>query len=116
PQAEAVAEAQEHGLRVEFTDPRHSDQVPVDHVLAQDPTGRVSRGGTLTLTLSLGPEQVLVPDVIGVDLEVATRQLEALGLTVVEGEPDYSDTVPQGRVLSVAPEVGAEVAPGQEVT
>lgn len=116
PEAEAVAEAQERGLRVTFTEPQHSEQVPVGHVLAQDPTDRVNRGGTLTLTLSLGPEQVLVPDVIGVDLEVATRQLEALGLVVVEGEPDYSDTVPQGRVLAIEPEVGTEVAPGQQVT
>lgn len=116
PRAEAVAKAEERGLRVTFTEPRHSDDVPLEHVLAQDPTDRVTRGGTLVLTLSLGPEQVLVPDVIGVDLDVAVRQLEALGLSVVEGERGYSDTIPQGRVLGVSPEVGTEVAPGEQVT
>jgi serine/threonine-protein kinase len=37
-------------------------------------------------------------------------------LVVIEGERDYSNTVPEGRVLAVDPAVGTEVRPGVEVT
>jgi serine/threonine-protein kinase len=116
PEAEAVALAQQDGLRVAFAEPRHHEQVTAGHVLAQSPDGRVLKGGTLTLTLSLGPEVFLVPDIVGADLEVAVRQLESLGLVVVQGEPDYSDTVPQGRVMQVDPAVGEQLLPGAPVT
>jgi eukaryotic-like serine/threonine-protein kinase len=116
-QEEAVAEAERLGLRVELGTPRHSEHVAEGLVLAQDPhrNGRVARGGTVTLTLSLGSEVRQVPNVIGVALEVAKRQLEELGLVVREGEPGYSNTVPAGRVLAVSPEVGSDVRPGDEV-
>lgn len=116
PESEAVSQAEQQGLEVAFAEPRHSDQVPDGHVLAQDPTDRVVRGGTVTLTLSLGPEIVTVPDVVGAELPVATRKLEELGLMVVEADPDYNNTVPEGRVVTVAPPVGEEVEPGTEVT
>jgi serine/threonine-protein kinase len=116
PEAEAVALAQQEGLRVAFAEPRHHEQVTAGHVLAQSPDGRVLKGGTLTLTLSLGPEVFLVPDIVGADLEVAVRQLESLGLVVVHGEPDYSDTVPEGRVMRVDPAVGEQLLPGAPVT
>lgn len=116
PEADAVAEAREHGLGIDFAEPAFSDTVPAGHVVAQDPADRVTRGGTLTLTLSRGPEVNPVPDVIGADFEVAKNQLESLGLVVVEGERDYSDAVPEGRVMAVSPEVGVEVVPGDEIT
>jgi eukaryotic-like serine/threonine-protein kinase len=115
PDQQAVAEAQANGLRVVFDEPRHSEHLAEGLVLAQDPTGRITRGGTIRLTVSLGSEAAVVPDVIGADAEVARRQLERLGLEVIEGEPGYSNTVPQGRVLSVDPEPGTEMQPGGQV-
>lgn len=116
PESEAVALAQQEGLRVEFADPRHDEQVAEGHVLSQEPTDRVARGGAVTVTLSLGPEVFPVPDVVGAVAEVAIRQLETLGLTVIEEEPRYSDTVPADRVLALDPPVGEPVAPGDTVT
>lgn len=115
PEAEAVAQAQARGLTVELADPQFHDQVPAGHVLAQDPSRRVVKGGTITLTLSKGPEVYPVPDIVGASFEVAVRQLEALGLVVTESPGDYSDTVPAGRVLTVQPAVGEQVTPGTEV-
>jgi eukaryotic-like serine/threonine-protein kinase len=112
---DAMAEAEALGLRVTFDAPRHSDHVAEGMVLAQDPTDRITRGGTIVLTLSLGPDILLVPDVIGAEMDVARRQLEALGLVVRDGEPGFSNTVPAGRVLAVDPEAGTEVRPGDEV-
>lgn len=114
-EAEAVSLARENGLRVEFAEPRYHDEVAAGHVLEQSPDDRIRKGSVLTLTLSLGPEIREVPDVIGAELSVATRQLEALGLTVVEGEQQYSDTVPAGRVTALDPPVGEPVRPGDQV-
>lgn len=116
PEAEAVAQAQQQGLAVAFADEQYHDEVPAGHVLAQDPSRRVIKGGTITLTLSRGPEVHPVPDIVGASIEVARRQLEALGLVVVEDEGGFSDTVPAGRVLAVDPPVGEPVTPGTEVT
>lgn len=115
-ETEAVAEAERNGLSVRFGEPEYSETVPVDHVLTQEPSGRMLRGGTVVLTLSLGPEQHPVPDLIGADVEVAIRQLESLGLVVQEGEPAYSNTVPEGRVLELDPPVGEVLVPGEQVT
>jgi eukaryotic-like serine/threonine-protein kinase len=114
--ADAVALAQSEGLRIDYAEEQFDDVVPAGHVLSQDPTGRIVRGGTIVLTLSLGPEVYPVPDVIGASFEVAQRQLEELRLVVIEGEGDYSNTVPEGRVLAVEPEVGTQVEPGVEIT
>src|SRR5690606_16744559 len=67
-------------------------------------------------TLSLGPEVLVVPDIVGATAEVASKQVEEAGLVWREGEPDYSDTVPEGRVLAVEPAPGTEIRPGEEVT
>jgi serine/threonine-protein kinase len=114
-EAEAVAQAEAHGLTVALADPEFDDEIPAGHVLSQDPARRVVKDGTITLTLSQGPEVYPVPDVVGASFEVARRQLEALGLAVTEGPGDYSDTVPAGRVLAVEPAVGEQVTPGTEV-
>jgi serine/threonine-protein kinase len=113
---EAVAAAGERGLQMEIVGEAYDAQVPAGHVLAQDPRDRVVRGGTVTVTLSLGPDVFPVPDVIGASIEVARRQLEQLDLVVVEGAAGFSDTVPEGRVVSVTPGVGEQVTPGTEVT
>ncbi len=116
-QAEAVAKARDSGFAVTFANPRYDTNVPVDHVIAQDPTGRAVRGSTITLTLSLGPEVFTVPDVVGVDVEAATHQLTGLGLVVERAEEDvYSDTIPEGRVAAISPDVGEEVKAGSTVT
>ena len=115
-EADAVAEAAADGLSVEFAEPAFDDQVPEGHVLTQDPSGRVVKGGTVTVTLSRGPEVYPVPDIIGASFEVAQRQLDELGLAVVEDDGAHSDTVPEGRVLAVAPGVGEQVRPGDQVT
>jgi serine/threonine-protein kinase len=115
-EADAVAAATADGLSVELAEPAFDDRVPEGHVLAQDPSGRVIKGGTVTLTLSRGPEVYPVPDIIGASFEVAQRQLDELGLVVGQDDGAHSDTVPEGRVLAVEPGVGEQVRPGDQVT
>ncbi len=117
-QAAAEAQARRAGLVLQYADPRHDDQVPKDAVLFQDPASasRIVKGGTITLTLSLGPEQFAVPDVVGKEFELAATDLTEAGLKVVKGSASYHNSLPEGMVVATDPKAGAEVKPGHEVT
>jgi eukaryotic-like serine/threonine-protein kinase len=118
PKAEAEARAASGGFKIEYADGRYDEQVAKDVVLAQDPvsTARIVKGGTLTLTLSLGPERYDVPDVVGKDLAQAKADLEGAKLVLKEGPAKFNDQLPKGIVMSVDPEVGTQVKPGTTVT
>ncbi|GAB4007127.1 hypothetical protein GCM10029992_59950 [Glycomyces albus] len=116
--AESVAAyAEERGFEIEFDDGEHSETVPADGVLAQDPGvgERIRSGGTITVTLSLGPERYEVPDLAGTDEDEALDALGEFGADVTV-EREYSTEYSEGQVVSTSPEAGAEVKSGAAVT
>ncbi|MDG4788819.1 Stk1 family PASTA domain-containing Ser/Thr kinase [Micromonospora sp. WMMD1102] len=115
---QAQTEAEQSGFVVEYADPRYSEEVAKDSVLAQDPesTSRIRRGGTITLTLSLGPERFPVPDVVGKTLDLAQLDLENASLVMARGTDRYDDNLPEGVVIATSPKVGTEVKPGDKIT
>ncbi|GIJ49849.1 serine/threonine protein kinase [Virgisporangium aliadipatigenens] len=116
--AEAEATAKKFDLTVKYTEPRFDDKAPKDRVLAQQPAAgeRIASGGTLTLTLSLGPEKFVLPDLVGYEVDLAMQQLKDLKV-VVERRDDYSDVVEKGRVIGTDPPAnGQEVSPGFKLT
>ncbi|MGI5148549.1 Stk1 family PASTA domain-containing Ser/Thr kinase [Plantactinospora sp. CA-294935] len=115
---EAQAQAERSGFVVKYADPRYSEDIAKDKVLAQDPesTSRIRRGGTITLTLSLGPERFPVPDVVGKTLDLAQLDLENANLVLVRGTDRYNDNLPEGVVIATSPKVGTEVKPGDKIT
>ncbi len=116
--AEAEAQAAKAGLTLRYADPRYDEQVPKDAVLAQNPVSatRIEKGGTITLTLSLGPERFPVPDVVGKEFELASTDLTDAKLKVVKGATRYDDSLPEGAVVATDPKAGTEVKPGDQVT
>ncbi|MBQ1013780.1 PASTA domain-containing protein, partial [Micromonospora sp. M51] len=116
--AEAQAQADRAGLVLEYAEPRFDEKAPKDSVLGQDPASatKIVKGGTITLTLSLGPERFPVPDVIGKEFELAEADLLNAKLVVAKGTPRYDDSLPAGVVVESSPKVGAEVKPGTKVT
>ncbi len=63
------------------------DDVPSGSVASQSPSsGQGTRGDTITLTISKGPELVTMPQVIGMQFRDAKPLLEELGLTVKREE------------------------------
>ncbi|WP_199041289.1 Stk1 family PASTA domain-containing Ser/Thr kinase [Glycomyces salinus] len=116
--AESVAAyAEGRGFEVEFDDGGYSETVPVDQVLAQDPGvgERIRSGGTITVTLSLGPERYEVPSLAGSDEDEALDALGEFGADVTV-EREYSTEYPEGQVVSTSPEAGTEVKSGSAVT
>jgi serine/threonine-protein kinase len=67
--------------------------------------------------ISAGPEAREVPDVVGLNVEEATAQLDALGLVVEQLEDEFSDEVPVGAIARQNPPGGAglKVAKGSTV-
>ncbi|UWX98234.1 PASTA domain-containing protein [Arthrobacter zhaoxinii] len=82
---EAAVEAVEAaGLKAAVApDKVNSASVPAGAVVAQTPaSGLLERGSTVTLTISLGPRMVEVPNYVGQRAESARADLESRGFTV----------------------------------
>lgn len=88
------------------------------YVIRTEPsTGiRVALGERVRVYVSAGADQLSVPDVINQTLEDATAKLEQAGLAVAEPKTDYSPNLPEGTVMSMTPEPGEKVGPGDPVT
>ncbi|MFF4875849.1 Stk1 family PASTA domain-containing Ser/Thr kinase [Micromonospora sp. NPDC000668] len=116
--ADAQARADRAGLTLAYGEPRYDEKAPKDSVLGQSPasTTKIVKGGTITLTLSLGPERFPVPDVIGKEFELAEADLVNAKLVVAKGTARYDDSLPAGVVVDSSPKVGAEVKPGAKIT
>ncbi|WP_043644288.1 Stk1 family PASTA domain-containing Ser/Thr kinase [Nocardioides alkalitolerans] len=93
-----------------------SEEVPAGSVIAQDPPGDtfIDPGSTVTLTISTGRPEVVVPNVLRDNFEEATANLEALGLVVETEEVDSDETA--GTVTETNPRAGIPVEVGTSVT
>lgn len=95
----------------------HDGAIPRDRVASQNPlaTTRLSSGSVVTLTISDGPGDAIVPDnLIGMSLIDARSALTAVGLLVSQTVAMPSDQ-PQGTVLDVLPPVGSVTEAGSSV-
>jgi eukaryotic-like serine/threonine-protein kinase len=114
-QANAEAKLRQDGFRVDTV--QKTAEQPAGQVIGQDPTGgtKAKKGSTVTLTVSAGPQQVAVPQVVGLTVSSARGRLQKVGLQASERE-ENSDTVAEGRVISVSPTEGQKVDKGSSVT
>ncbi|HKP22197.1 MAG TPA: Stk1 family PASTA domain-containing Ser/Thr kinase [Thermoleophilaceae bacterium] len=102
------------GFEVE-TERVQSEQ-PFDQVLDQDPNAgeEADEGSTVTLEVSGGPGQVLVPPVERLTEREAVRDLQEAGLKVTT-DPEFSDRVKKGFAIRTVPKEGASVTKGTRV-
>ncbi|GGN03761.1 serine/threonine-protein kinase [Actinoplanes campanulatus] len=117
-QDQAVAYAKQQGFEVFIGDGQYDEIVPKGSVVTQDPLpgSDIVKGDTIRVILSLGPEVHPVPELEGQELTYAKAELEALKLKVKQGKAVYSDTAPEGVVISTDPKAGTELKPGSTVT
>ncbi|GAA1475895.1 Stk1 family PASTA domain-containing Ser/Thr kinase [Nocardioides aestuarii] len=87
---------------------RWSDDVPEGTVLASDPKRGTSLkpGALVDVFVSQGPKPVDVRDWTGKDAERAAAWFAQRGIEVTYGEEQYSDSVPEGGVISQTPASG----------
>ncbi len=114
--SEAADILHDRGLEVAFVN-KESDDVPRDEVISQDPDAgdEVREGTTVTVTVSGGRGTVAVPAVEGRSREEAEQALTEAGFKV-EVEEAFSDSVPEGDVISQSPAGGRQATKGRTVT
>lgn len=87
-------------------------------VVSQDPAAgdEAQVGSVVTIQISLGPGEEVVPDVSGQSLSSAQSELQAKGFRIGGPQEEPSDTVPEGQVIRTDPEAGATAERNSVVT
>lgn len=111
-QAKAEKTLRDDGLGVKVVR-GFSSNVERGHVMKTDPAnGKQVRGtGTVTLTISRGPEIVDVPDLSGTPLADAKRKLRDRGLVPGAVTREFNDEVAKGSVIRTDPVAGTKRRP-----
>jgi beta-lactam-binding protein with PASTA domain len=111
---EARAQLERAGFEVEETRVRSAQ--PFDQVLDQDPNPgeEAEVGSVVTLEVSDGPGDVLVPAVAGLPEAQAIGELEDAGLKVTR-DLEFSDEVREGLAIRTVPGEAEEVTIGTRV-
>ncbi|HAA89275.1 MAG: Serine/threonine-protein kinase Sp [Thermoanaerobacterales bacterium 50_218] len=120
PLQEAKAILESSGFKVkdpvsEFYD----EKVPAGSVISQVPEGeqKVAEGSQISLIVSKGspPRQVVMPSLLGLTVEQASKTLEDLGLVLGEIKEEESQEYPSGVVCGQEIEPGTVVSSGEVV-
>jgi serine/threonine-protein kinase len=115
--AEAQTQAAQAGFFIK-TVSDFSETAPIDTVIAQHPKPKASilRGGTITVTVSKGPERHAIPaEIIGMDTDRAMKVLQELTLKAHQSQK-YDTEIPADKVIGVDPPVGTLLPPGTAVS
>ncbi|MCR6713236.1 MAG: Stk1 family PASTA domain-containing Ser/Thr kinase [Demequina sp.] len=99
-------------------DERNDDEAIEGTAIGTDPKAqqRAQKGTEVTLIISLGPEMITVPSVVGSQEEVARAALDEARLTAAKSETVYDDTIPKGEVISASPKPGTSIRHDEPVT
>ncbi len=118
PQNDAVEILRQEGLqpnqKVEYV---YDDNIAKGHVVRTDPLqGRVVRKNRVVdLYISMGPENILIPDLY-MKTEMEARILLDERELKVDVVREHHEEVPEGRVFRQVPREGFQLAQGEEVT
>jgi serine/threonine-protein kinase len=113
--SEAGSALDSAGLKLGDRSESVSDSIPEGGIISQNPSAGtgVAPGTSIDVTLSTGPRQVTVPDVVGKNITTAKRSMlnADLGYTTRKVRSQR----PEGTVVSTSPGAGAKVAPGTSI-
>ena len=126
-QQQAEQRIDEAGFTVGDVEEEASEDVPRGSVIAQDPEpmSTLPPGDPIDLTVSTGPPDVVVPDIIGDDRDTARQKLSDAGLkaklvkvksdeekdVVIDSDPRPATSVSKGTVVTVRYSAGPKEVP-----
>jgi beta-lactam-binding protein with PASTA domain len=116
PRAHAMKTLQDLEL-VPVTIEEANDDIDEDRVIRTDPPAgsTLAKNSSITVYVSAGPKDIAVPNVVGDSQDDATKKLEDLKLKVGSVSTKDDDSAPKDSVISIKPEAGAKVKPGQKI-
>lgn len=105
------------GLNAASGEADYSKDIAKDRVFKQSPAKgeNVAKGSTVTYYLSLGTEEITVPDVRYYAQNQAISTLENAGF-LVSVQTQYHDEVSKGSVISQSPSAGGKAEKGTTIT
>ncbi|HYT05893.1 MAG TPA: PASTA domain-containing protein [Gemmatimonadales bacterium] len=114
---EASDQLRKAGLQAQDGGAEPHPRAPQGTIIWQDPPPGVSAPAELRVTLvrSDGPPKIPVPDVAGLEGELAARLIAAAGLTVSQVE-SVQAAAPRGIAMVTRPPATSVLAPGAPVT
>lgn len=106
----------ENGLFLEVRASKNDNEIEEGHIISQEPKGGlyVKPYSTVKVVVSLGPELVRVPNVIGKTKREAEIELENEGFTIGEPEYEYSE-YPSGTVIEQSISPTTQVLKGEAI-
>ncbi|MFF4249315.1 Stk1 family PASTA domain-containing Ser/Thr kinase [Streptomyces sp. NPDC001822] len=116
-QSAAERRLSDEGLDVRGVERAYSDTVERGTVISSDPASgeRIRGNDAVGLVISRGPEIVEVPDVEGLALADARRELKKAGLAPGMVTREFSEDIGRGEVIRTDPETGAGRHPDSAV-
>lgn len=105
------------GLKARKGESQYDEKVAEGLVLSSDPAANteLEKGTTVTLTLSLGPERIVVPNVTGMSGNDARAAIAKAGLTVGTVKRQPNQQVERDKVIRTSPQVGERVRKSAKV-
>ncbi len=96
----------------------YSDRDPGEIIEQNPPAGKrvVPEYTVLEFKVSKGPPKIALKDLTAYSLKGVQDYASATGLSIDTSKQDYSDTVPEGMVISQSPAPGTELQKGDKVT
>lgn len=116
-----------YGLRLELTAVYEDSAEPAGTIIRQSVKvgKKLAKKDSIVITVSTGnspagsdgdaAEKIPVPDLSDMTYDSARDLLLGLGLTITKTEGVYSESVPEGRIITQSPDSGVELAPGGTV-
>ncbi|MCF3131761.1 Stk1 family PASTA domain-containing Ser/Thr kinase [Streptomyces olivochromogenes] len=116
-EAQAKARLEQDGLDVKRVEHEYNDTVKRGTVISTDPKAgaRIRSNDSVTLTISLGPEIVRVPDLTGRRLDKAQDLLKKNALEPGMVTREFSDSVDKGTVIRTEPGAGTKRHAGSAI-
>lgn len=112
-----AAQTQYPDLTIVKANTEYSDSAPEGQIIKQDPAKntKVKKNAEVKVTVSLGPQQIEVPDVTGKDKTEAEATLRSKGFTNIVEQSEYNDMA-AGYVISTSPAAGEKAAASDAIT
>lgn len=114
---EATAALKEAGFELGTTDKSYDANAEDGQVIKQNPAAKTkaAKGSKVNITVSLGAEQVIVPDLEKMTAKEAQDALTKVGLVAHAGTAEYSSDVEVNHIIKQSPAAGETVTKGDTV-
>ncbi len=113
---DAISHLEEKGINVEI-DTEYSDDYSKDLIMKQSqwPNENLTKGDTITLTISLGTEPIKLMDYVSHTISDIENEVKEIGLSVNVKE-QYSSVAKKGIIIKQSPKANETVYKGNVIT